>query len=155
MKKSILTEVLTSLLILLFLYASISKYIDFAAFKRSMHHQPFPFWLSTIFIWTVPPIEISIAVLLIVPFTRLAGLYASLVLMSLFTFYIAGILLHFFPYVPCSCGGVISRLSWGQHLVFNVFFLLVAYLSILLTTGRFPVFRKENLHPTKPSSTAV
>jgi hypothetical protein len=29
-----------------------------------------------------------------------------------------------FGRIPCSCGGLISSLSWTQHLFFNLFFLL-------------------------------
>ena len=73
-----------------------------------------------------------IALALVFEKTRTAALYASLVLMLAFTVYAVLILLHFFTYVPCSCGGVIKRLTWKQHLVFNLFFDGLAVAGILL-----------------------
>jgi hypothetical protein len=62
----------------------------------------------------------------------LPGLYASLVLMLAFTIYTAAVLLHAFKYVPCSCGGVIRKLTWPQHLVFNLFFVGISVAAIIL-----------------------
>jgi len=59
-------------------------------------------------------------------------LYASLILMMAFTIYTVTVLLHAFRYVPCSCGGVIKKLTWPQHLVFNLFFVAISLLGIWL-----------------------
>jgi putative oxidoreductase len=69
--------------------------------------------------------------------TRLAGFYASLALMIVFTIYTGIILLHFFRYIPCSCGGVIKKLTWKQHLVFNLFFVVLSILGIILKRGKY------------------
>src|ERR1700743_3124172 len=108
------------ILIGLFFYVASSKLGDLPTFQRSLHNQPFPDWFVRFLIPALPATEILIACLLIVGLLRydrikVWGLYAYLVLMSLFTLYIAAILLHFFPRVPCSCGGIIQSLSWGQH----------------------------------------
>jgi uncharacterized membrane protein YjjP (DUF1212 family) len=34
--------------------------------------------------------------------------------------------------LPCSCGGIISLLSWGGHLVFNSVFILLAFAGVML-----------------------
>ncbi len=102
---------LLSLLIMLFLYASISKFLDFRRFIGEMNNQPLPSSLTPFLVWTIPIFEIAIAATLIFERTRLAGLLGSLVLMTLFTIYTGSVLLHFFRYVPCSCGGVIRRLT--------------------------------------------
>src|ERR1700712_1527025 len=115
MKKTIAIELLSALLILLFMYASFSKYADFQGFKQAMFRQPFPRWLSGTLIYLLPPLEIAIALSLILEGSRLWALRASLLLMSVFTLYILLILLHAFGHIPCSCGGLISTLSWNQH----------------------------------------
>ncbi|HZE83079.1 MAG TPA: MauE/DoxX family redox-associated membrane protein, partial [Puia sp.] len=74
----------------------------------------------------------AISIALIFERSRTIGFYASLILMSLFTIYTGSILLHFFNYVPCSCGGVIRKLTWGQHLVFNLFFVGLSVTGIIL-----------------------
>jgi hypothetical protein len=122
---------------MLFLYASVSKFLDFQRFIGEMNNQPLPNSWTPFLVWTVPSLEIAISLALIFERTRMVGLIASLVLMTLFTIYTAVILLHFFDYVPCSCGGVIRKLSWPQHLVFNLFFVALSVLGIILQRRSF------------------
>ena len=119
MKRKIIIEIISSLLILLFLYASVSKWLAFKLFIGEMNNQPFPNWITPFLVWSIPFIEVLIAVGLIFEKTRVPAFYASFVLMTAFTIYTVAILLHAFSYVPCSCGGVVSWLSWRSHLVFN------------------------------------
>jgi hypothetical protein len=131
----VLQQIIAALLIMLFLYASLSKFLDFRTFIGEMNNQPLPNALTPFLVWTIPSLEIGIALALLFERTRLAGLYTSFVLMALFTIYAGAILLHFFAYVPCSCGGVISQLNWRQHLVFNLFFVALSVIGILLQRG--------------------
>jgi len=132
MKKIVIIDIITALVILLFLYAGFSKIFDQWYFKYDLAKQPFPKWLQNILVWAIPFSEIFIAGLLIIKRTREAGLYLALFLMLLFTGYTATILLHFFAFVPCGCGGVIRMLSWPQHLVFNIFFVVIITAAIWL-----------------------
>jgi hypothetical protein len=141
MKKEYLLTIAASLLIMLFLYASISKIIHPKTLMHDMYNQPFPAWLAGIFVIAVPSVEILIAMALIFDRTRMIGFCGSLLLMALFTGYTASILLHFFPRVPCGCGGVIRMLSWPQHLVFNLFFLGVALTGIVILKKRHDLTR--------------
>lgn len=136
-KRQVLLETISALLIMLFLYASVSKFLDFKTFTGEMNNQPFPNSWTPFLVWAIPLSEIAIALSLIFERTRLVGLYTSLVFMSFFTVYAGAILLHFFSYVPCSCGGVISKLNWRQHLVFNLFFVALSIIGILLKRGKF------------------
>lgn len=131
-KRQVIIECIAALLILLFLYASLSKFLDFKTFTGEMNNQPLPNSWTPFLVWFIPCTEIAISLALLFEYTRLLGLYASLILMSLFTVYTVIILLHFFSYVPCSCGGVIKRLTWRQHLVFNLFFVALSVLGIIL-----------------------
>jgi putative oxidoreductase len=132
MKRKIIIEIISSLLILLFLYASVSKWLDFKVFIGDMNNQPFPNWITPFLVWSIPFIEVLIAVGLIFEKTRVPALYASLFLMMAFTLYTVAILLHAFKYIPCSCGGVIRKLTWPQHLFFNLFFVGISILGIML-----------------------
>nr|WP_143097972.1 MauE/DoxX family redox-associated membrane protein [Chitinophaga sp. CF118] len=71
------------------------------------------------------------AALLIPNKTRKYGLLGSLVLMLVFTVYVAYVLL-FTTKRPCTCGGIIRQLSWPDHLIFNISFLLLAITGIIL-----------------------
>jgi len=132
MKRKTVIEILSSLLILLFVYASVSKWLDFHTYIGEINNQPFPNWMTPALVWLIPLTEVSIAMLLMVGKTQLLGFWAALILMSLFTIYTILILLKFFGRVPCSCGGVIEKLSWKQHLFFNLFFVGVAITGIVL-----------------------
>ncbi len=135
-RKQVFLESISSLLILLFLYASISKFLDFSRFIDEMNNQPLPHFLKPFLIRGLPGLEILISITLIFECSRMAGLYASLILMTLFTLYTGLVLFHFFRYVPCSCGGVIRKLTWGQHMVFNLFFVGLALAGIILQRKR-------------------
>ena len=137
MKRKIVIEILSSLLILLFVYASVSKWLDFKIFIGQMNNQPFPNWMTPALVWTLPTVEIVISVLLMFNRTQLIGFRASFVLMLLFTIYATLILMKVFGRVPCSCGGVIDKLNWEQHLVFNLFFVAVALTGIILKRKEF------------------
>jgi hypothetical protein len=132
MKRKIIIEIISSLLILLFLYASVSKWLAFKTFIGEMNNQPFPNWMTPFLVWSIPFIEVLIAIGLIFEKTRVQSFYASLFLMLAFTIYTVAILLHAFKYVPCSCGGVIRKLTWPQHLFFNLFFVGISILGIIL-----------------------
>jgi hypothetical protein len=132
MRRKIIIEIISSLLILLFLYASVSKWLAFKSFVGDMNNQPFPNWMTPWLVWSIPSMEVLIVLLLIFDRTRLPGLYASLVLMGAFTVYTAAVLLHAFKFVPCSCGGVIRKLTWPQHLFFNLFFVGITVAGIIL-----------------------
>lgn len=132
MKKQLILELIIAVLVALFLYASFSKYADFDYFKKSMHNQPFPAWFSDFLIDTIPPFEIMIVIALIFEKSRMLALRSYITLMSLFTLYILAIKLNLFKNIPCSCGGIIRKLNWEQHLVLNLFFLILAVVAFQL-----------------------
>ncbi len=136
-KRQILIECISALLILLFLYAGMSKFMDFYTFTGEMMNQPLPHYLSRFLIWFIPITEIALCLLLLFERTRLLGLYGSLGFMSLFTIYSIIIVLNFFGRIPCSCGGVIKRLTWRQHIILNLFFVAVSIGGIILQRKKF------------------
>ena len=131
-KKQVMLECISALLILLFLYASLSKFMDFKTFIGEMNNQPLPNSWTPFLVWTIPSMEIIISILVLFERTRLLGFYGALVLMGLFTIYAILILLHVFAYVPCSCGGIIKRLTWRQHLALNLFFVALSVSGVII-----------------------
>lgn len=57
-----------------------------------MRKQPFYNWFNLLLVWTLPPAEILVGLLLIFERTRLAGLQATLGIMMTFSLYIFAIL---------------------------------------------------------------
>lgn len=119
--------------ILLFVYTAASKFIDYENFRAVIGQSPLITRFAPVLAVVVPVAEIVIALLLVMPRYRRAGLYASFAIMTLFTVYIV-VLLTLSEKIPCSCGGVISQMSWTQHLYFNIAFMLLALLGMWLYT---------------------
>lgn len=119
--------------ILLFVYTAASKFIDYENFRAVIGQSPLITRFAPVLAIVVPVAEIVIALLLVIPRYRRAGLYSSFAIMTLFTVYIV-VLLTLSEKIPCSCGGVISQMSWTQHLYFNIVFMLLALLGMWLYT---------------------
>jgi len=81
--------------------------------------------------WGLPIVELVVVVLLFIPKTRMKGIIASLALMLAFTIYLV-YMLSFTTKLPCTCGGMLQKLSWPQHLVFNIVFILLAITALIL-----------------------
>jgi putative oxidoreductase len=130
--KETIYYLILALLTVLFLYTGISKLLDFQGFLHAMQIQPFPNKYAIYPAWGIPLLEIAITITFFFNRTRLTGLYASFVLMSLFTVYAILVLMHVFPFVPCSCGGILKSLKWEAHLWFNIFFTAISLCGILI-----------------------
>ncbi len=128
--KKKLVAVISYLYILLFVYAAVSKLLDFENFTVQLGQSPL---LSAFAGWVaagVPAIEIAISIMLAIPRWRLPGLYLGFGLMTMFTAYIYIILNHT-SFIPCSCGGILEKMGWTEHLIFNLAFMGLALAGIL------------------------
>ena len=121
------------LLILLLVYAAVSKLLDFHDFDVQLKKSPMLAPNADWIVWIVPFSELLVSILLLVPRYVLLGLYSSFSLLVGFTTYIV-LVLHFTENIPCSCGGILESLGWTEHIVFNLFFIVMAVLAIFLIT---------------------
>jgi uncharacterized membrane protein YphA (DoxX/SURF4 family) len=135
MKKSMVIEIISGLLALLFMYAAISKLLDYSTFRIQLNQSPFITRFANVIVWALPVIEITVAVLLALQSPRLPAFYAALFLLSLFTAYLIA-MLNFSYYIPCSCGGVLASLSWKQHIILNAGFIVLSLAGIQLQSMR-------------------
>ena len=130
--KEFLIEIICLLYIVLFVYAGVSKLLDFEIFQVQLGQSPllsaFAGWVS----WGVPFVELFISFLLLSSRFRLIGLYGAFGLMLMFTIYII-IILNFSSFIPCSCGGILEKMSWKTHLIFNILFVFLALIGILFS----------------------
>jgi len=131
MYKRIILETISLMLAFLFLYTGASKLIDYDTFKVQIAASPILENFSGLIAWLLPLTELIVVALLIIPRFRRWGLYISATLMIIFTIYVASIL-EFSSHLPCSCGGVLEEMSWRQHLLFNIFFSLLALIACYL-----------------------
>jgi uncharacterized membrane protein YphA (DoxX/SURF4 family) len=141
-------EWIIALIVFLFLYTGISKFLDPITFRSSLSMSPLLEHFAGIIALLLPIIEITIVVLLIIPRSRLWGLRLSAGLLSVFTIYLIG-MVAFSKHLPCGCGGVISQLSWKGHILFNIFFVALSFYGIRLQKN----LQKVNMTNSNPSFT--
>lgn len=134
-------ELIVLLCILLFVYTAISKLTTYTYTVAQLERAPLTADIAGFIGWAVPVCELLIAAMLCHRQWRLMGLYAFLGLMTLFTIYIVQTL-FFSEILPCGCGGAVNFLSWSEHLLFNIGFMLLAVAGIVLQYG-FQKKRKE------------
>lgn len=120
-----------ALIVLLFTYTAISKVIEYDKFVFQMGLSPFLLVRSfaPVLGWLVPVLEIFIVLALLSGRWKRSGLKATLVLLFIFELYI-GVMLLIGVQLPCTCGGVLSVMGWQTHLIFNAFFMLLAFIGL-------------------------
>lgn len=117
--KKIIPFAVSIFFVILFCYAAISKVLDFEKFQVQISASPLLNGFSQFLPYTIIIVEFLIAGLLCYRKTRTIGLIGSFILMLIFTGYIA-LLLRTSKNLPCSCGGLLEKMSWSQHLYFNI-----------------------------------
>jgi uncharacterized membrane protein YphA (DoxX/SURF4 family) len=134
LKKEIIIKIICYLYVLLFVYAATSKLLDIETFQVQLGQSPllsaFADWVS----WGVIVTELFVSGLLLYDKTRRIGLYFAFALMTMFTTYIV-IILNFSSFIPCSCGGILEKLGWSEHLIFNIGFIILSLIALILIKG--------------------
>lgn len=135
MKKETILKFICGIIAALFFYAAFSKLMDYDKSVGEMRNQIFYTSIANILTWLIPSVELLLAFFLLFPSTRTIALWSSLFLLSAFTIYIAIVMSGVFGRIPCSCGGILKNMSYGTHLVFNLFFIANALLGLSLKHG--------------------
>jgi len=129
--KHLLVELISAVFVLLFVYAALSKILDFEKFRVELGKSPilnaFTYYVSV----GIPLLEILIAMLLTLKKFQHIALYASFTMMVMFSAYIVAIL-NFSSYIPCTCGGILEKMNWTQHLIFNMVFIILGIIGVLI-----------------------
>lgn len=116
--------------IILFVYAAVSKLADFENFRVQVAQSPLLSAFATFIAYATVITELIIASMLCFEKTKRLGLYLFLGMMSAFTVYIY-LILNYSPFVPCSCGGILEKMGWTEHLWFNIIITLLATAMVL------------------------
>jgi hypothetical protein len=131
MTRKVVIEIISFLFILLFMNAACSKLMDYQKFTVQVGQSPLLTGFGNSIPWMVITMEILVSVMLAIKRVRLVGFFGAFSLMTMFTAYVIAIL-NFSSYIPCSCGGVLEKLGWREHLFFNGGFLLLGLAGIVL-----------------------
>lgn len=127
-----MNRVLSSLLILVWIYTGLEKLIRFEQSRKAFHNQTFPAELAEILSYSVPIAELLLALLLLFSITRWWGYLGSILLLTVFLTYVGLIWVGAFPRVPCNCAGIIENLGWGAHFILNMVLIGAAVLGLRL-----------------------
>lgn len=149
MKKENILKFICGSIAALFFYAAFSKLMDYDKSVGEMRNQIFSATIANILTWLIPTIEVTLTFLLLFPNTRKIALWASLLLLSAFTLYIGVVMTGIFGRIPCSCGGILKNMSYGTHLIFNLFFVSLAVLGLAIENGWILYNRLFNLKKRK------
>ncbi|QNL47903.1 hypothetical protein H8S90_13855 [Olivibacter sp. SDN3] len=145
-RKEIVVLIATSLLIILFTYTAVNKILEYEKFVFQMRLAPVR-WMIFLAPWIgvlIPAIELFLVALLFIDKYRPKGLLGSAALLMIFELYIVGMLLSGLD-LPCTCGGIISKMSWEVHLLFNAAFTGLAIYAFCLLKQ---INKKNNIQHT-------
>lgn len=142
-RHALVTTVAVFLCGVLFLFSAGDKLKNQQEFRVQVAKSPILTGHEDVVAWAVPIAEIAIATLMIVPFTRQAGLYGFFTVMLAFTGYII-ILLNGAERPPCGCNALTEEMSLEWHAVMNVMFSALAAGTIILNDKR------RNAQASKP-----
>lgn len=113
----------------LFLYTAYAKIVDHARFLAGLSRVHLINGVAKYISYAVPAAEIIVALLLLIPQSAKIGLYSFIAVMTSFTIYIISAMI-WEKQLPCHCGGAIEKLSWGQHIWFNLAFITIAIVAL-------------------------
>lgn len=131
MKRTIIVEIIAFLFVILFLYTGISKIMEYGIFMEQLKESPIVGFAAPVVATGLPAFEFLLVAGLLIPRWRLRALYASTGLMAAFTIYII-VLMNIADHLPCSCGGVLAQLSWREHIVFNLVFVVLGVIGVIV-----------------------
>ncbi|QIH34475.1 MauE/DoxX family redox-associated membrane protein [Sphingobacterium sp. DR205] len=147
-------NIVAILMALLFVYAAMSKILDFENFQVQLAQSPLLSAYAGIISFAVIIVELALAISLCLPNTQKLALYGSLGLMSAFTIYIY-LILKYSDFIPCSCGGILEKLGWTEHLIFNIIFVILAFTAIIYKERKINQKRNLTFHFLTSFSTII
>lgn len=116
---------------ILFMYAGISKLLDYNNFIVQLDNSPLiPDILTNLVALGLPILEILVAVGLCFDLSKKVSIVLAFGIMLAFTLYLI-LLVTMFSNVPCSCGGILGKMSYPVHIVFNIIVTILSAFACL------------------------
>lgn len=123
-------------MILFWLYVGMDKIWIHDAFELSLVHQPLIGLFAPVLSWLMPLLEISLAVLLFMPNKKLEywGWILSLLLILIFSVYIALGVFGVLKDAPCMCSSFLTNVNRITHLWINGILFILSFIGFLTRT---------------------
>ena len=144
MKNKLLIEIIASLLVILFLYTGLNKLFEHTTFRYQLGISPWPLlasW-SGVVSWALPIVEVLLAAMFLITAFRMTAFIASAILFAGFLVYL-GILLSSGSTLPCTCGGIISSMSWNAHVWFDAACFILCIAGIWLLRNKYRILNQH------------
>ncbi len=118
----------------IYMYTGWAKFMNMAAFIKGNSKIPYLGQYAKLIGYGIPTLEIMLAILLVIPvyWIKRAALWASTVLMILFTVYLS-LMVKFVEHKLCHCGGVIESMGWKTHIAFNIIWVIAGIFALVKT----------------------
>ncbi|MGJ1271004.1 MauE/DoxX family redox-associated membrane protein [Sphingobacterium siyangense] len=122
-------------MILFWLYVGMDKIWIHDAFELSLVHQPLIGAFAPVLSWLMPLLEISLAVLLFMPLKKLEylGWSVSLLLILIFSIYIALGVFGILKNAPCMCSSFLTNVNRITHLWINALLFILTLAGLFLS----------------------
>lgn len=128
--KSIISELIIFILIILWAYTFASKIFDFDTFDRQIKGAYLLSAGGAVLPYILQVVHLGIVTFLIKRNSRGLGLLTSLSVMVIYTAYLIYIL-KFAPSIPCSCIAVFHGMNWNDQLYFNFIALAINLIGLI------------------------
>lgn len=115
----------------LFITSAINKIGEHERFMNGLSRVHFIGEYAWFISWAVPVAEIIISLFLVIPKTQRLGFYCFVTLIAVFTGYIVAMML-WAENLPCNCNLIIEKLSWEEHIWFNLGFIALSIFALWL-----------------------
>lgn len=127
-----LVKLIAIALAVLFAYAAVDKLEHYALFSLQLMRFPVSIPVIQEQAWIIPVIELTLAVLLLLPFSRLKALFASLFLLAVYTLYLTCMLESRFN-LTCKCGEPFQTISLKMHIMVTLAGVFVTGVAVVLS----------------------
>lgn len=139
-------QAISALLIILFVYAGISKFHERSFFEAQLSFYPVIGGMAILLSWLIPSANLFTALLLIFHKSYRIGFMSALIMLICYTVYLTFMIITQHD-LPCSCGGLIKSLTWNEQVMFNL--LLIALALTGLWLDRFRKSLYTDIQPLK------
>ncbi|MHA4806562.1 MauE/DoxX family redox-associated membrane protein [Flavitalea flava] len=146
--RKLITEIICFALLLNFFYDGIYKLVHIQEYQFWLKHAAFVKLMPGYFTYTIPLVEVVLAILILIPLSRVFALYLSMILPIIFILYVMSSFL-FSPLIFWPFHGLWAHPSWMQKMVYSLLLSWLAFTAIVIYGGKgFLISKSKTLRKT-------
>jgi len=117
--------------VFMYMYTGWAKFMNMTTFIKGNSKIPHLGQYAKAIGYGIPSLEVVLAILLIFPvyWVKRSALWASTLLMGVFTIYLS-LMVKFVEKKLCHCGGIIESMGWKTHIAFNIIWLIAGLYAL-------------------------